>query len=218
MAPAPERIVSLVPSLTELLADLGAGERIVGRTRFCVEPPGLVQRVESVGGTKNPDLRRIVALQPDLVLLSAEENRKEDFERLTVEGLRSYVVHPRTVSDAVEVIEELGRRVGASEQAAALGEACRDALERCRRARTGVNRLPAFCPIWRQPWMTFRRATYVGDMLVQAGFSNVFADEQDDFFEVALDEVARRRPRLVLLPDAPYDVRRGHREELRAAQ
>ena len=93
----PRRIVSLVPSLTELVWWLGAGDLLVGRTRFCTEPAGAVESVPAMGGTKNPDLERIVAARPDLVIANKEENRRDDVVALQAAGLVVHVTDPNSV-------------------------------------------------------------------------------------------------------------------------
>src|SRR5436190_24285991 len=97
----PARIVSLVPSLTELLFWLGAGEQVIGRTRFCDEPRGKVERVASVGGTKDPDVARVAALRPGLVIANKEENRREDVEALRAAGLEVLLTDPNSVGEAL---------------------------------------------------------------------------------------------------------------------
>jgi ABC-type Fe3+-hydroxamate transport system substrate-binding protein len=209
------RIVSLVPSLTEALVDFGLGTSLVGRTRWCTEPAEEVAGIEAVGGTKNPDVARIVALRPDLVVVNKEENRLEDCTAMQAAGLRLHVTHPCTVAEAADALEALGAACGAAERGAALAAVCRQALDTAARPR---RRLRTFCPIWRRPWMTFRRATYIGDMLERAGCDNVFGDREGrDFFEVTIDEVREAGPELVVLPDEPYVFETRHADELREA-
>lgn len=210
------RIVSLVPSLTETLIHFGLVDSVVGRTRWCTEPADVVEGLEAVGGTKNPDVARILELRPDLVVVNKEENRIEDCRALEAGGLRLHVTHPCTVPEAASMIEALGEACGAREAGAALAERCREALAAAE-ART-PRALRTFCPIWRKPWMTFRRATYIGDMLERAGCSNVFGDRQEpDFFEVSLEDVVAAAPELVVLPDEPFVFEQKHADELRAA-
>lgn len=211
------RIVSLVPSLTETLADMGLLDRLVGRTRYCLEPSGAVEAVAPVGGTKNPDLAGIIALEPDLVVMNAEENRLEDYQALAAAGLNVYVTHPRTVGEAAAMLAELGRMAGADAAGRRLERACMDALGEVVESASRSARPSAFCPIWRNPWMTFHRATYVGDVLRTVGFRNVYADDLDtgaDFFSVDLEDVAGRQPQIVLLPDEPYVFGAEHAKEL----
>ncbi len=104
MVMKPQRIVSLVPSLTEALFSFGVGDRIVGRTRYCTQPPGAVGRVAKVGGTKRVDVERVLGLEPDLVISVREENTREDIEALQAAGVPVFVGEPETVSDAVEML------------------------------------------------------------------------------------------------------------------
>jgi ABC-type Fe3+-hydroxamate transport system substrate-binding protein len=209
------RIVSLVPSLTETLASWGLLEQLAGRTRYCVEPAGAIDAVEVVGGTKNPDITRIREIRPDLVVVNREENRRVDFEALVAAGLHVHVTHPRGVADAANMLEELGNAVGAPDQGAELAHRCRLAHSAAQAAEHEGGPVTVFCPIWRNPWMTFRDTTYVGDMLTTAGMQNVFGGEvSGDFFEVTVEEVRRRRPSLVLLPDEPYVFAEKHAHEL----
>jgi ABC-type Fe3+-hydroxamate transport system substrate-binding protein len=209
------RVVSLVPSLTEAIAVWGGLESLVGRTRYCVEPAGAIERVEALGGTKNPDITRIVEIRPDLVVVNREENRKEDHDALVAAGLQVFVTHPRTVRAAAGMFVELGGALGRAAEGEELAERTLRALDAAGR----ISPLPAmpraFCPIWRNPWMTFHSGTYVGDMLTVAGLDNVFGAESDrDFFDVSIDEVRTRRPDIVLLPDEPYIFEAKHAEEL----
>src|SRR5688572_20875226 len=100
----PQRIVSLVPSITETLFAFGIGERVVGVTEYCTHPPEEIAKITKIGGTKNPQLEAILALSPDLVIVNDEENRQEDFTWLTERGLTLYVTAPRTVVDGIEMI------------------------------------------------------------------------------------------------------------------
>ena len=213
------RIVSLVPSLTETLVDFGLAGSIVGRTRWCTEPAGVVERIEAVGGTKNPDVERIIGLRPDLVVVNKEENRIEDFRAMQDAGLLLHVTHPCTVAEAATMLEELGAACGAHAAGSALAARCRDALAAADARRKAVAAgVATFCPIWRKPYMTFRRATYIGDVLARAGCTNVFGDRSGaDFFEVTTREVLEAAPRLVILPDEPYAFEAKHAGELREA-
>src|ERR687889_688162 len=111
----PERIVSLVPSLTEALFSLGVGSRVVGRTRYCTQPPRAIGRVAKVGGTKKVDAERVLGLEPDLVVAVKEENTREDIEGLKEAGVPVFVGAPETIDTALEMLRELAGRVGAAE-------------------------------------------------------------------------------------------------------
>ena len=125
----PARIVSLVPSLTETLFALGFNSEVVGITKFCVEPAEAVASITKVGGTKNPDIRAILKLEPELVIANAEENRREDIERIRAGGIPVFTTYPRTVPGAVESIlrngtgaRARGGRCGAGQGSHARGE------------------------------------------------------------------------------------------------
>lgn len=203
LAATPERIVSLVPSLTETLFAIGAGPRVVAVTRYCEEPAADVARVPKVGGTKNPDLRAIADLAPDVVVMNAEENRREDFEALAAAGLSVFVTEPKTILDGIRSIAQLGELAGRPEGAAL-------AAEQERRVRATLaqveGRRPVryFCPIWRKPWMAFNSDTYAHDMLRAAGGVNVCGSDPGRYPTVTLDAIANAAPEVVLLPDEPY--------------
>lgn len=200
----PRRIVSLVPSLTELLFALGAGDAVVGATRYCTDPPDRVGSLTKVGGTKNPDLEAVTALRPELVVMNDEENRREDFEALSASGLRVLVTGPRTVDDGIRLIATLGAAVGRADLGTRLAAAQEAGVAAVRAALRGRPAVPCFCPIWKTPWMGFNADTYAYDVLRVAGGRNVLADRLERYPEVTLEEVAAHAPAVVLLPDEPY--------------
>ncbi len=198
------RVVSLVPSSTETLLALGAD--VVACTRFCEQPDLL-----HVGGTKNPDIAAIVALRPEVVVLDREENRIEDHDALVEAGLAVFVSDVRTVGAAIALVGELTALVAASSE---LFEMCQARLEQ-RPAHAG-DRRSAFVPIWRRPWMSIGADTYGASLLDQMGIDLVTADAPDPYPTVALDEIAARRPDLVLVPSEPYVFTEDHVAELRS--
>jgi len=202
-ATRPLRIVSLVPSVTETLFALGRGDCLVAITRYCVEPRPHVERIEHVGGTKNPDVARIRALAPDLVLVNAEENRKVDFDALEGAGLPVFVCFPRRVPDTLRLFTQLGELTDARDAARVLIQQLTDALEECASTKR-IPRQRVFCPIWKNPWMSFNQDTYADDMLRLAGGENVCRGRPDRYCTVDLEDIARAAPDVVLLPDEPY--------------
>lgn len=213
----PARIVSLVPSWTETLFALDAGDRVVGVTRFCVEPEKSVAPISKVGGTKNPDLRAIFELEPDLVVANAEENRREDIERIRDRGIGVFITYPRTVTGAAESILRLGRVVGCDSQASVL---VREIVRSVSEIEAGLGawsklRLRVFCPIWKNPWMSFNADTYAHDVLRMVGFNNVYASAGERYPRITLEEALERRPDVVILPDEPYQFDASDVEELK---
>jgi ABC-type Fe3+-hydroxamate transport system substrate-binding protein len=201
----PERIVSLVPSWTETLFAFGLGARTVGVTRFCIAPAAAAL-LPKVGGTKNPDLKAIVELAPDLVIANAEENRREDIEHLRSLGIAVFTTYPRKIGSAVESIMKLGTVLGCESGANALA---RSIVREVSAIETELGawaklRFRAFCPIWKNPWMTFNGDTYAHDVLRMLGFNNIFAAKGERYPRTTIEEAVALRPDFVLLPDEPY--------------
>jgi ABC-type Fe3+-hydroxamate transport system substrate-binding protein len=206
----PRRIVSLVPSTTEILCALGLGEALVGVTVYCVEPRDVVRGKTRIGGEKNPDLEKIRALEPDLVIANIEENVRDDIDRLRAWSIPVWVTYPRTVAEGIQLIGELGELTGSSARAAELLRDIEPLHERVRMATARRPPVAVFYPIWRGPYMTINGDTYIHDMLKVCGARNIFADRPERYPTVTLDEVAARRPDVILLPDEPFRFRRAH--------
>jgi ABC-type Fe3+-hydroxamate transport system substrate-binding protein len=198
----PRRVVSLVPSVTELVCKLGCARTLVGVTRHCTEPPEIVGGVEKVGGPKDPVCGRIIALAPDVVLLSTEENRREDFERLTGAGVEVFVLEVKGVEEAAKSVERVGALLGQTEAAGGLALEIR-AVQQLLASAACVRRR-VFCPVWREPWISFNGQTFAHDLLRCAGGDNVCGSARSLYPKVDLTEVARRDPEVILLPDEPY--------------
>lgn len=201
----PRRIVSLVPSLTESLFELGLGEKLVGVTDWCVHPAAEVARLPKLGGTKDPDLDGIVRLAPDLVLANHEENTERAVRKLRDAGLLVWVSYPRTVADGASLLKQLAVALDAPEEGLALARSVVAAVEEARSQGQPAAPARVFCPIWRDPWMTIGRDTYIHDMIDLCGGTNVFADAAERRYPlVSLDDVVAAQPDVVLLPDEPY--------------
>lgn len=230
---APRRVVSLVPSETETVAALAGLERLVGRTEYCEEPRGAIERVPALGGTKNVDVEAVAALAPDLVLANQEENSQRDVEALIARGLTVYVSFPCTVAEALEHLVVTARLLDVDPARVPEIAALREALAR---AEAPARPLPVAVPIWKDPWMTFDGRTYASDLLRLAGAENVFADRPRRYPLAAdlgraeakpttrdtryprfeLEELHARAPELVLLPDEPYRFGETEKKELDA--
>jgi ABC-type Fe3+-hydroxamate transport system substrate-binding protein len=193
--PPPRRVVSLVPSLTEAIAATDISV-LVGATDWCSHPAGL--DVPRVGGTKWPDLDRVRALRPDLVVANAEENRDEDVDALRADGIPVWMTAPATVDQA---LDSLGRLC------AVLGRPAPEWLRRARAVWAVPPRLApvrAVVPVWRRPWMVLGRDTFAGDVLRRLGVENVFANSADRYPRLAKDDPAAVVADLVIFPDEPY--------------
>lgn len=226
----PRSVVSLVPSVTESLFDLNLGHTVVAVTDYCMYPAEKVARLPRIGGTKNPDVARIIAMRPDLVIANQEENRREDVERLQQAGIPVWVTFPRTVRDAFNLLWNIMHVFDDAqmvERIRAIEWTC-DWLERLDETRTVPCKV--FVPIWNDPLMTFNRDTFAHDLLRVCGGTNVFAERerlyplaadlgQADAYDatdpraagrdtryprVTLEEVEAMQPDVVLLPSEPY--------------
>ncbi len=209
----PGRIVSLIPSITEILFAIGAGDRVVGCTIYCTQPPEGVATKVRVGGEKNPKLELIRDLGADLVIANVEENVREHVETLRAWGIPVHVTYPRTVADGIRLVGELGALLEAGPRARELEAELRERYDLVRAAAAGRRPCRVFCPIWRKPYMTINRDTYIHDMLAVAGGENVFADRAKRYPEITLDEVATSGAAVILLPDEPYRFRRAHQAD-----
>jgi iron complex transport system substrate-binding protein len=211
------RIISLCPSLTELVFDLGRGADLVGRTKFCVHPAAGVPAVEVVGGTKNPKVARIVALRPDLVLLNEEENRREDAEALRAAGLACHSSMPRTAAETADMVRSIGAAIERGAAAAALAARIEAEAERVRRGAAALPPVRYAYLIWRRPWMTVSDDTFVAGLLSLAGGVNVFGAAAARYPEITAAELAAAAPERVLLSSEPFPFRPQHAGELAAA-
>ncbi len=211
------RLISLCPSLTELVFDLGRGHDLVGRTRFCIHPAEAVDAIERVGGTKNPKLDRILELAPDLVLMNEEENRREDAEALMAAGVRVHSSMPRTASDTAAMVRSIADALGSAKAGAGIAA---DIEQRAARVRDAARARPPVTfayLIWRDPWMTVNDDTFIAELLGMAGGRNVFGAHSERYPEVTLDALASADPRLVCLSSEPFPFAEKHIEELVAA-
>ncbi|MBV8518245.1 MAG: ABC transporter substrate-binding protein [Acidobacteria bacterium] len=191
----PRRVVSLVPSITETLFDLGAGDDVVAITDFCIFPPALA--LPRVGGTKNPRVDEIRALAPDLVHMNLEENLKRHGD--AIEAFAPvFVSEPKSVDDVAELLAQLGAIHGRGERADALVRELRDAESAL------PSRAFTFAvPIWKQPWMWCGGDTYVSQLVTRAGGRNILGD-RTRYPQLSLEDVLALRPDVVFLPDEPY--------------
>jgi ABC-type Fe3+-hydroxamate transport system substrate-binding protein len=193
----PQRVVSLVPSLTEAIAVTAPG-LLVGATDYCTHPAGL--DVPRVGGSKYPSVAAVLDLAPDLVLANEEENRAEDVAALRAAGVPVWVTAPRTLAQAFTSLRrmlevcDLGRPQWWDEARRVWAPTFDGAPPRAR----------AVVPVWRRPWMALGRDTFAGDVLAHLGVANVLADHADRYPRLAIEDLRALSPDLVVLPDEPY--------------
>jgi ABC-type Fe3+-hydroxamate transport system substrate-binding protein len=200
--------------LTEALFALGVGEKVVGRTRYCLWPPRAVGKVPTVGGTKRADVRRVLELEPDLVIAVKEENTKENINELEEAGVPVFVGAPENVAGAITMLRELASRIE-SPRAGAVLDPIERVYGRLREEAGQRDRPRVFVPIWKNPYMSVGSDTYVHDVLRTCGGENVCGD-MARYPVVTLEEVEAMQPGTILLPDEPYPFSAEDLEEVYA--
>ena len=236
----PKRVVSLVPSLSESIIDLGIGDHLVGITDFCPDPTGESNHTATVGGTRSPDIEAISALKPELVLANQEENSLETIEELERLGIQVWVTFPKNVDDAIQILWAIARIFKIENNVAPTLTHLERMLDWTRRASFMTPPAKVFCPIWQEEdeqaglwWMTINQETYVDSVLSISGGENIFklrerryplaADlglvepekpgERDTRYpRVTVEEVLALSPQVVLLPSEPYAFGEAERE------
>jgi iron complex transport system substrate-binding protein len=207
---APQRVVSLVPSYTESLFDLGFGKSVVGITDYCIHPGSELEKVPRVGGPKNPRIADIMALHPDLVLCNQEENSLETALALDQAGICVWSSFPKSIQDLIEVLwgmDDLYRDETASIRLRFL----EDSVNWARITAQDLKPFQYFCPVWQEKkanqtteWITFNQDTYMDDLLSLFGGINVFRDQVERYPHVSLEAVISNAVEVVILPDDPY--------------
>ena len=237
----PKRVVSLIPSMTESLFDLGVGDRIVGVTDLCTPPEEDQLRLQRVGGTKKPNLEGVRILRPDLVIANQEENSEDSIRALAESGLTIWLTFPKSTIDALDLLWTIIKIFRLSEQVP-LVETLARTLDWTEKATTARLSVPAFVPIWQGekedigPWfMTFNYQTYANDVLAKVGGLNVFSgrqrrypleadlgtaepedpgDRDTRYPRVTVKEVIETKPDVILLPNEPYAFEESHKSQI----
>lgn len=210
----PARIVSLVPSLTELVCDLGLADQLVGRTGFCIHPRATVKPIPKVGGTKDVHLARLRELAPTHVIVNIDENRREDVAAIAEWAPHVIVTHPCVPADNLSVYRLLGGIFRRESEAQALEQALCTALADADRVGRALPPESVLYLIWREPWMTVARSTYISAMLATVGWHTVPVADAPRYpaFDWAapwVSEAAR-----VFLSSEPYRFQQKHVDEV----
>lgn len=208
------RIVSLVPSLTELLCELGLSAQLVGRTGFCIHPKRVVASIPKVGGTKNVDLDKLFALAPTHVVVNVDENEKPTVDAIAARGIEIVVTHPLRVDDNFALYDAFGRRFGCVERAALLSRRLAAALAAARARRWDA--CDVLYLIWKKPWMTVSADTYIADALAQVGMIALAPDSDRRYPEVDFAHFELDRCEYVLFSSEPFRFRAPHLQEFAA--
>jgi ABC-type Fe3+-hydroxamate transport system substrate-binding protein len=205
----PGRIISLVPSQTELLFDLGLESRIAGITKFCIHPKAKTESVPKIGGTKKFDSDKIISLKPDLIIGNKEENYKEGIETLQ-KNFPVWMSDIKDIYDALFMIQSLGELNGKEEEAFQLAFKIKNSLTEYQ----APYRLRAAYFIWKDPFMSVGHDTFIHELMRVAGFSNVFSDQQR-YPIVSEDNIKDSAPEIILLSSEPYPFVEKHLQEFR---
>jgi iron complex transport system substrate-binding protein len=241
LASPPKRVVSLVPSVTESLFDLGLGGSVVGITDFCVHPAEHLGGITRFGGPKNPKVEEIIALNPDLVFANQEENTQQTVLQMEAAGLAVWVTFPKTIRQSLDVLWAI---VGIfrDQEAAVRLQILEKSVEWAESALAEKQPRRYFCPIWKSEtdggvhwWMTINENTYIHDLLRLIGGENIFAHRQrrypldadlgltqaqetgerdDRYPRVTVDEIISMKPEIILLPSEPFSFTNTHRQEI----
>ena len=207
----PRRIISLVPSQTELLFDLGLGEEVVGITKFCIHPEHWFRNKQRVGGTKDFKTELILSLQPDLVIANKEENTENGIRDLQSK-VPVWTSDITTLEKALQMIASIGQLCGREERAKQLCLDIRQSFQEYKPASTGKK---AAYFIWRDPWMLAGHDTFISDMLRHCGFINYTSENR--YPEVTFEQLRNDPPDLLLLSSEPFPFREKHIQELQEA-
>jgi ABC-type Fe3+-hydroxamate transport system substrate-binding protein len=205
----PLRIVSLVPSQTELLADLGLDSEVVGITKFCVHPQTWWRQKKRIGGTKTVDIPAVFALQPNLILANKEENVREQVLEMAAK-VPTYVSEVGNLPTALHMIEEIGLLTQRQETASQLVSEIKEGFGRLMPMKPVLS---AAYLIWKDPWMTIGGDTFINHMMDQLGLSNIFADRLR-YPSIDLQTLAEKSPEVLLLSSEPYPFAQKHVDQL----
>lgn len=203
----PERIISFVPSITELLFDLGVGEQIIGKTDFCVHPKDKTQNLISVGGTKNVNLNTVRALKPDLLIAIKEENSKGQVEALAQE-FPCLVFDVTNFDSAIHMMRQISKVL---DKSSLVEELILD-IHKAKDCLSKKNKKKAVYLIWHKPMMSVNSETYISEMLALAGFDNVFNNKQDSYPVIEKKDLIEEGPEYILLSTEPFPFKEKHVE------
>lgn len=212
----PQRIVSLVPSQTEMLVDLGLEKSIVGVTKFCVHPERIRSEKAQVGGTKNLNLDRVEVLNPDLIIANKEENTREDIEALA-KKYPVYISDIENLNDAKDLALDMGVLTGNDEKAQELVSQIDHALSQLADWRQNTKPISVLYMIWNEPYMAAGTDSFITEMLHICGVHNVLHKWHESglrYPEVSVDQIKALNPDIILLSSEPYPFKKHHGEEL----
>lgn len=212
----PKRIASLVPSQTELLFSLGLDEEVIGITKFCIHPEKWFETKTRIGGTKNLNLEKIIALSPDLIIANKEENIKESIEELS-KIFPVWVSDIANFKDSIKMIKDIGQLVGKEKDAIFLSNEIQGQFSLMEHNLKSKNHFPvnSCYLIWKDPYMTIGGDTFINDILEKAGFKNAFADSFR-YPEITIEDIRQLNCEVIMLSSEPFPFTQLHIKELKA--
>jgi len=206
------RIISLVPSQTELLFHLNLENEVIGLTKFCIHPEKWFRNKTRVGGTKSIHFQTIDQLSPDLIIANKEENVKEQVEKLA-EKFDVWITEVNNLSDALKMISDIGKLTGRDEVAFKLSTQIKDKFEKLKKIISPEKRIRAAYFIWKDPYMVAGGSTFINEMLEYCGLENMFA-HKSRYPQITLNEIKENNCLLILLSSEPYPFKEKHKEEM----
>ena len=205
------KIISLVPSQTELLCYLEMEEEVVGITKFCIHPDRWYRNKTRVGGTKNIQFETIDQISPDLIIANKEENVKEQVEKLA-EKYEVWITDVNNLYDAIAMIEDIGKLIGKQGQGRELTAKIKQGFLELKKLYSTRRKIPTAYFIWENPYMVAAGNTFINDMMNYCGLENVFSNLKR-YPEIMLDELVKRETELILLSSEPYPFKKKHIDE-----
>ncbi len=207
----PQRIISLVPSITELLFDLGLNNEIVGITKYCVHHRELIKNKTIVGGVKNIDFNKINALKPDLIVANKEENDKDEILQLA-ENHSVWISDVKSFNQALSLIKNIGELTDKNEAAQKINKKI---IEKFYNNKIAKRNIRVAYLIWKDPYITISKNTFVNDMIEMCGLINVFAEKTEQYPKITINEIEQAKPDFVLLSSEPYSFNNDDAKEFK---
>ena len=208
----PKRIISLVPSQTELLIDLGLTNNIVGITKFCIHPKNITDKITKVGGTKNFSLERIKMLQPDLIIANKEENDEVNLTKLSKE-YPVWISDVKNLNDCTEMIKQLGAITLKTSESNNIVKKINEKFNSL--TSLSKNTKAVIYLIWNNPYMSINKDTFINDMIEKCGYKNLCSHLSDRYPIISIEKIKELNPELIFLSSEPFPFKEKHQKELK---
>ena len=201
----PKRIVSLVPSQTELLFDLGLEKEVLGITKFCIHPNNWFRNKTRIGGTKNLNFEQIEKLKPDLILANKEENTESEIKKL-IKEYPVWISDIKNLEDALEFILLIGKMTNTNAKANSIINNIQKGFDKL----TPLHKKKTSYFIWQDPMMSVNKNRFIHDMMIRCGFENIFATSDYDYPEISEKQLQEANPEIILLSSEPFPFKEKH--------